>query len=359
MYDPATDTWVALAPLPEHLNHVGAAVLHDKLYVIGGWTQNLIAVSSVYRYDVTSDRWTILAQMPTARGAAATLAYQDKIYVLGGNTRTGGAGETGVVEAYDVATNRWITNLAPLPTPRDHAMYGVVGSRLHVVAGRAGSFGSMTIHEAYSPATNSWIQRAPLPTGRSGGAAAVFQGRLHVLGGEFGPSGVEATHEAYDATTDSWATLPPMPTPRHGLAVETIGGVLLAASGGSVTGASYGNKLEAYTPQLSCSPRPPIVVRSSRVGSGRLLATINATTRPAIPANRLVRVQVTSLRNAAVDLRSLLNQRQPFTHDLPDRPATLELHVQRLHPGSFSARLALHDDCGSWPSFVGGGPGVP
>jgi len=359
-YDPVTDTWATLAPLPEHLNHVGAVVVGDKLYVVGGWTQNILPSATLYRYDPMSDQWTILAPMPTARASPATVAYHDRIYVIGGNTANGGFGEIGVVEAYDIATNSWIQNLAPLPTPRDHAMYGMLGTRIHVVGGRARDFGgAMTTHEAYSPAANSWIQRAPLPTGRSGGAATVFQGRLHVLGGEFGPGGTQDTHEAYDANTDSWASLPPMPSARHGLAVAAVGGTLFAASGGPTPGASYGNKLEAYTPTSTCTPRPQITVRASLVGPGRLAAQIGSTTPPHLPGNRLVRIQVTGVSNAAADVRSLIDQRQPFTLELSDRPAALQVIVRRLTPGHFSARLVVHDDCGSWPTFVGGGAAVP
>ena len=36
-YDPATNTWTSLAPLPQHLSHV-----------VGGCTQNIVPVATLY-----------------------------------------------------------------------------------------------------------------------------------------------------------------------------------------------------------------------------------------------------------------------------------------------------------------------
>ena len=36
-YDPATDTWRARAPMPQPLDHLGVAVVNNKLYTFGGF----------------------------------------------------------------------------------------------------------------------------------------------------------------------------------------------------------------------------------------------------------------------------------------------------------------------------------
>jgi hypothetical protein len=44
---------------------------------------------------------------------------------------------------------------------------------------------------------------------------------------------------------------------------------------------------------------------------------------------------------------------------LPGRPVAVEILVRRLVPGlAATAQLVLVDDCGTWPTFVGGGPGA-
>ena len=194
-----------------------------------------------------------------------------------------------------------------------------------------------------------------------GGAATTYQGRLHVIGGEAGPPplGTWTTHEAYNPATNTWESLAPMPTARHGLGVGTIGNLLFAATGGPGAGATYGDVLEAFELPAPCSPRPRVTVQTSRVGSGRLLSQIAASPTGAVPNNHLVRLDVTRLDNAAVDVRTFVDHRQPFSLGLPDRPTTIAVTVQRLTPGQFSARVTAFDDCGAWPTFIGGGNNVP
>jgi len=52
-YNPATDTWQTLAPIPQGLSHAGATSLNGKVYVVGGFTANVHAgaVDSVFEYD--------------------------------------------------------------------------------------------------------------------------------------------------------------------------------------------------------------------------------------------------------------------------------------------------------------------
>jgi Kelch motif protein/galactose oxidase-like protein len=45
MYDPATDTWTTMAPMPTPRHGLGAAVVGDKIYVIGGGPEPGLSVS--------------------------------------------------------------------------------------------------------------------------------------------------------------------------------------------------------------------------------------------------------------------------------------------------------------------------
>src|SRR5207244_7314988 len=104
------------------------------------------------------------------------------IYAVGGATPTG---DSGTIEAYDPFTDVWRTDLAPMPTPREHLASAALNGVIHVVGGRSPALGlTGTTHEVYDPALNSWRSASALPTGRSGIGAAVLSGRIHVLGGE-------------------------------------------------------------------------------------------------------------------------------------------------------------------------------
>ncbi len=183
-FDPASDRWQVLAPLPRSLNHVCAIGMGSTLYVIGGFdpiTGNR-PVDSTYAFDPATNTWSLRAPMPTRRGALACAAVGDVIYAIGG---TSVAGDTGFAEAYNPTTDIWQTGLAPMPIPRDHLASAVLNGFIHVIGGRSPSLGMTgTAHEVYDPLANAWITAAPLPTGRSGIGAAVLAGRIHVLGGE-------------------------------------------------------------------------------------------------------------------------------------------------------------------------------
>jgi hypothetical protein len=90
VYDPSTDTWTALSRMPSALEGAAAAVLNDKLYVMGGSTASsglpMAVFDEVYIYDPASDSWSIGPPMTTPRyGAAATVSGQT-VLLAGGYT---------------------------------------------------------------------------------------------------------------------------------------------------------------------------------------------------------------------------------------------------------------------------------
>src|SRR5437660_1392991 len=79
-----------------------------------GWNP----LNNAWEYDPASDEWKELAPMPTRRGAAAAGVAGGKIYVTGGANSLSGVTENGIhparphnvvatVEQYDPATNTW------------------------------------------------------------------------------------------------------------------------------------------------------------------------------------------------------------------------------------------------------------
>src|ERR671933_551330 len=117
-YDPASDSWQTLAPLPRSLNHACAVGTSTTLYVIGGFDPSAgnRPVDSTYAYDPASDTWSARASLPTARGALACSLVGGSIYAIGGVSP---GGDTGANEVYDTATDTW-ADAASMPTPRDH-----------------------------------------------------------------------------------------------------------------------------------------------------------------------------------------------------------------------------------------------
>lgn len=249
VYEPKSDGWTTAAPLPARLHHTGTAVIGERLYVIGGFTTGFLSlwnpVDSAYRYDPATDTWEELAPMPTARGALGVATVGGKLYAVGG---IGEQGNSDAVEAYDPSTNTW-SSKAPLPTPRDHLAVAVAQDRLYAIAGRVnGSYANnLTVVEVYDPGADAWRVAAPLPTARSGIAAGVIGDTIYVVGGE-APEGTFDTNEAYSVSADRWRSAPPLPTARHGLGAAVIGGHLYVIAGGPTPGGSFSNVNERFAP---------------------------------------------------------------------------------------------------------------
>ncbi|XP_062300547.1 kelch-like protein 33 [Scomber scombrus] len=67
MYDPSTDSWTAFATLP--VPHVSAAsvVLEEKIYILGGYSQDDYSESGlVHRFGPSTQRWENVGKLPGA-----------------------------------------------------------------------------------------------------------------------------------------------------------------------------------------------------------------------------------------------------------------------------------------------------
>jgi hypothetical protein len=96
---------------------------------------------------------------------------------------------------------------------------------------------------------------------------------------------------------------------------------------------------------------------------GTLATTITARDAGCAQGNgQLVALQFTRLTNATVEVATVpitTVSTTPTTVALPNRPAGIQLTVHRLTPGqAATVQLAVTDGCGTWPTFVGGGPGA-
>jgi N-acetylneuraminic acid mutarotase len=239
VYDTVSDEWRPAADLPQALHHVGVGAVGDQVYSVGGFTGGLSfnPTAVVSRYDPQQDEWFPAASLPRARGALGVAVADGLLYATGGTA----VGTSSVTDhaVYDRETNEW-TPLAPLPSPRNHLAAAAIDGLIYVVGGREGSaFESSTELNRYDPGTDTWETLAPMPTERSGLGAAVLNGRLVVMGGEANqdhPDLVYPQVEAYDPATNRWTSLDPMPVPRHGIWIVTAGNRIHVPGGATIAG---------------------------------------------------------------------------------------------------------------------------
>jgi N-acetylneuraminic acid mutarotase len=85
-FNPETNQWLSLAPLPIKISAHSINVVNNKLYVFGDY-HNL---TSTYAYDFTNEKWQKLEIGYKASRHNAVTTLGKNTYVLGGNTGTSG-----------------------------------------------------------------------------------------------------------------------------------------------------------------------------------------------------------------------------------------------------------------------------
>ena len=266
-YDPAADKWTKKKNMPLPAHHAMAVSYANKIYVFGGGGivtpggPNWMPLDNSWEYDPQNDTWKALAPMPTARGAGIAALVGNKVYVIGGAsvhpgaklvslTPTGAHRSLDTNEVYDISTNKWETR-SPMPTGRNHMAAGVVNGKIYVIGGRVGSVfvvaSATDIVEEYDPATDSWgYAHARMPTTRSGVTFATYSGKIYVIGGEYLNNlivGAFRDIEAYDPVSDSWSALPPMDLPLNAPSAVVLGNRLYIISGQMQSGSIGGDAL--------------------------------------------------------------------------------------------------------------------
>jgi hypothetical protein len=106
---------------------------------------------------------------------------------------------------------------------------------------------------------------------------------------------------------------------------------------------------------LMCSPRPRVLVQSASQGDGRLRITLTATSNLGTQ-NTLMGIVWNALNNASVE--GLLGATPGNQTSLNSVPSATFFVRPSVTGASATVQLAVIDGCGSWPTFVGGGPNV-
>jgi N-acetylneuraminic acid mutarotase len=105
-YDPVTNTWLARPGAPHYHARGGGAVLNGKFYVVAGYKPLGDPTGALDVYDPATNAWSTLAPLPVTGPVTAT-TLNGKLFVVQGG---GGA------YSYNPATNIWKRLATPLPT---------------------------------------------------------------------------------------------------------------------------------------------------------------------------------------------------------------------------------------------------
>ena len=111
VFDTATSQWSDLPSLPEPRSSHDAAIIGDKVYVVGGWNMSggneTVWHSTAWVMDLAaaSPQWSEIAKPASPRRAIAAVAHREQLFVIGGMDEKGSP--TRSVRIYTPSTNSW------------------------------------------------------------------------------------------------------------------------------------------------------------------------------------------------------------------------------------------------------------
>lgn len=198
IYDPATNAWTRGPDAPRIRFASAAAVLNGRLHLIGGWNYSNSASDSVATHDIydpATNTWTAAAPLATARNAAAAAVLDGRIVVIGGRSpgiRASDQTSLASCEIYDPATDRWSAGPA-LPLARASLAAATLGGKLYAFGGESTPGGVRASVTRLDSLTSNWVQLADMPRAAHGLAAVALDSSILVMGGFTGASDAVGT----------------------------------------------------------------------------------------------------------------------------------------------------------------------
>ncbi len=213
VYDPLTDKWENRTKIPTERYGLELSVVNGKIYAIGGAKPAPYGVTAVSEanevYEPATDSWTEMAPLPFPVTGYASAVLDGKIYVIGGYAGDPYQFALSKVQIFDPQTNQW-TNGTSLQEPVTSAAAVVTSGvaapkRIYLIGGNimnSGWYVPFCNHmQVFDPETNNWTFGVQMPTGRSRLALVNVDDVLYALGGSNKSIGVSVPG---NPTTEQW-----------------------------------------------------------------------------------------------------------------------------------------------------------
>lgn len=286
-YDPATNTWTSKASMPTARSAFGIAIYQNKIYCIGGYAGDFSATgdNEAYTrvtevYDPATNTWEIMSPMPTPRLNIRANVVDDKIYVIGGIPN-------GTInEVYDPATDTWFTK-ASIPTAVSSYASAVVDNKIYII--------TSNLNQIYHPENDSWSNGTPPPSPAVLASAAATTGmfvseQIFVFGADADLPYWQLTlrnftTQSYDPKTDSWTVCTSMPTGRFDAGVAVVNDMIYVIGGFTTAfptekftlnpSITYSTANEQYTPIGYISEFPSWIILPLLLSATLLIILVN------------------------------------------------------------------------------------
>jgi len=152
VYDPIGNVWARMQPLPTGVCRYALTVFEGRIILTGGW-DGFEFVNSALSFNPATNSWTELTPMPSPRGGHGASAAGGSIFVFGGENETGLVVDTDAYTlAYEGQGNPW-TRVGVLPEPLGSAEVVSIADVLYVF----GNSENEELHQyQYYPMEDRW-----------------------------------------------------------------------------------------------------------------------------------------------------------------------------------------------------------
>lgn len=164
-YNIENNSWSFREPLSKPKHHAASAVIGDSMYVLGGRllgngepseiNESLTNMDDNSRYDPQSDTWVELEPMPIRRSGFAAESFDGKIYVFGGQMADGANKN---IEKYDPGTNQWTTE-PDMQVDRSGLAVAAYRDNLYVFGGQHKGLQALNVNEILTPSKDNNTNR--------------------------------------------------------------------------------------------------------------------------------------------------------------------------------------------------------
>ena len=235
IYDPVSDAWSWGRPMPTQRSGAVAAIVNNRIYVIGGGYKKpdgkFKFLTTVEIYDPERDNWETGPDMLMPHDYPGVAVSGRHIYIMGGHhpdaTEGGPSKDPGFsfCEVLDISKGRW-AEIASLPVPRFALKGAVLDEKIIVTGGVAFTGKSLKEYDLidiYNPSGNVWEKEdgLSLPWPAAGHGVCIHKGCLYIFGG-YGTEGINTRVTCYNPLSKLWIPLPPIDKPRAAMGVVSI-----------------------------------------------------------------------------------------------------------------------------------------
>jgi len=161
-FDLDTNAWETnsanLPTMPSARASFGTTAVENKIYVVGGYDNGNLAVSTVMSFDTSSNKWEELPSMKTKRAECAVVGVDHFVVVMGGIADTKQKSTTWrrllkTIEVYDTQRQSWLFGRIELSEPMVGAFAAVIpkeggGHDILIAGGADGDYTMRKVVEA-------------------------------------------------------------------------------------------------------------------------------------------------------------------------------------------------------------------